>query len=456
MKLSPPVKVGILTLFSILILVFGVMWLKGRSISAGERVEVVFHDIDGMRPGSAVQMMGIRIGQVEDVIPVIGLENSCVKVRFVITEPNIEIPDASIISIQQSGIIGEKFLEITPPRIENAFIPVNKNLKKILKEGGHVELLVAGKYVKIGKIKNSGIIDTRVLTPEEKKSIKTAYTYKINYIITKPGFVIPKYSSFNLIFDEEAMAFKLQITPPETIIIEIPEFDSKYTVIEPIRLREFFDIQLESASALKETNDRINKLLSDKFIDDIRITLNNTKDFSEKASNIMDQASDILTSSKDDITRLISLSVKLSDNMIVLSDNLNSIVGDKTFKTSLISTSKSIQKSSEEISNLLSNSKLQDSLVNINSTSKDLSEVVKYVNDLTKNTDFNNKIDQTIGNLNTSIVKLSQVLDTVDELTTDEKDKLKEILNNSQDISKDMKEFSNKLNKRFLLLRLLF
>jgi len=170
----------------------------------------------------------------------------------------------------------------------------------------------------------------------------------------------------------------------------------------------------------------------------------------------MDQASDILTSSKDDITNLISLSTKLSDNMIVLSDNLNSIVGDKKFKTSLISTSESIQKSSEEISELLANSKLQDSLVNINSTTKDLSEVVKYVNDLTKNKEFNTKIDTTVNNLNTSITKLSQVLDTVDELTTEEKGRLKEILDNSEEISKDMKKFSNKLNKRFLLLRLLF
>ena len=456
MKLSPAVKVGILTLFSILILVFGVMWLKGRSISAGERIEVIFHDVDGMRPGSAVQMMGIRIGQVEDVIPIIGAENSCVKVRFVITEPNIKVPDASVVSIQQSGIIGEKFLEITPPSPENVFISVKRNFKSILKEGCPVELLVSGKYITVGQIKSSGIIDSRVLTSEERKSIKTPYTYKIDYIITKPGFVVPRYSSFNLFFDEDIQKFKLQITPPDDVVVEIPEFQSKYTVIEPIRMREFFDIQLESASALKETNDRINKLLSDKFIDDIRITLNNTKDFSEKASSVMDQASEILTSSKDDITNLISLSTKLSDNMIVLSDNLNSIVGDKRFKTSLISTSQSIQKSSEEISDLLSNSKLQDSLININSTTKDLSEVVKYVNDLTQNKDFNTKIDTTVNNLNTSISKLTQVLNTVDELTTDEKDKLKEILANSQDISKDMKKFSNKLNKRFLLLRLLF
>jgi ABC-type transporter Mla subunit MlaD len=454
MKLSPQVKVGILTLISILIVIFGVMWLKGRSMSAGERTEVLFHDIDGMRPGSAIQMMGIRIGQVEDVIPVVQNENSYVKVRFVITEPDIKIPDASVISIQQSGIIGEKFLEITPPQVQNVLIPMKNNLNCQLKIGSPVELLVSGKYIPVGYIKSFKIIDSRTLSSEDRKQIRTPYTYKIDYLVTKPGYAVPRYSSFSL--NSTDSYCELKITPPENVILEMPELESKYTVIEPIRLREFFDIQLESAAALKETNDRINKLLSDKFIDDIKITLDNTKDFSEKASDVMTQASDILASSKGDITKLISLSAKLSDNLIVLSDNLNTIVGDKEFKSSLVSTVQSMQKSSDEISALLNDSKLQDTLLNINSTSQNLSDVTKYVNDLTQNKDFNNKIDQTITNLNVSLEKLSQVMDTVDDLTTEQKCKIQRILDNSETISKDMKKFSNKLNKRFLLLRLLF
>ena len=37
-----------------------------------------FNDINGMRAGSAVQMMGLRIGQVEDIIPIIEGKDSCV------------------------------------------------------------------------------------------------------------------------------------------------------------------------------------------------------------------------------------------------------------------------------------------------------------------------------------------------------------------------------------------
>ena len=61
-KTSSSLKVGILTVVALMILIFTVLWIKGRTLSAGERIEVVFHDVNGIRPGSGVQMMGLRIG----------------------------------------------------------------------------------------------------------------------------------------------------------------------------------------------------------------------------------------------------------------------------------------------------------------------------------------------------------------------------------------------------------
>src|SRR5574344_1988677 len=129
MRFSSSFKVGILTITAIVILLFTVMWVKGRTISAGERITVQFKDVNGMRAGSGVQMMGFRIGQVEEITPIIKNTDSYVDVKFVITEPNISIPNASSISIQQSGIIGEQFLEITPPKINYIYLPIlNKSV----------------------------------------------------------------------------------------------------------------------------------------------------------------------------------------------------------------------------------------------------------------------------------------------------------------------------------------
>ena len=86
MKLkSSSFKVGILTIIALMILIFTVLWVKGRAFSSADRIEVHFKDVNGMRAGSGVQMMGLRVGQVEEVIPVIKGKDSFVKVRFVIT-----------------------------------------------------------------------------------------------------------------------------------------------------------------------------------------------------------------------------------------------------------------------------------------------------------------------------------------------------------------------------------
>ena len=132
-KSSSSLKVGILTLSAIFILIFTVLWIKGRSLSSGERIDVVFKDINGMRAGSGVQMMGLRIGQVEQITPIIDGKNSHIKLRFVITQKDVKIPPASKISIQQSGLIGEQFLEITPPEIQTVFVETFKDTTGIKK-----------------------------------------------------------------------------------------------------------------------------------------------------------------------------------------------------------------------------------------------------------------------------------------------------------------------------------
>ena len=86
MRFSSSFKVGLLTLTALLILIFSIMWIKGRALSAGERLFVDFKDVNGMRPGSAVQLMGFRIGQVEEIQPVLtNLDDPYIRVKFVIT-----------------------------------------------------------------------------------------------------------------------------------------------------------------------------------------------------------------------------------------------------------------------------------------------------------------------------------------------------------------------------------
>ena len=186
---SSSFKVGILTLIALTILILTILWVKGRSFSSADRIEVHFKDVNGMRAGSGVQMMGLRVGQVEEITPVVDGEKSYVKLKFVITEPGISIPKASSISIQQSGLIGEQFLEITPPKTRTLYLPViNKNL---IYNDDPVQIKLDNNYYDVGYIKNTRIVVTDAIPVEFRDKVKTKYAYKIDYVINMPGLILP-------------------------------------------------------------------------------------------------------------------------------------------------------------------------------------------------------------------------------------------------------------------------
>ena len=224
MKFSSAFKVGLLTIISIVILVFAIMWIKGRALSSGERITVNFKDVNGLRAGSGVQMMGFRVGQVEEITPVIQRDNSYVKVKFVIIEPNITIPTASEISIQQSGLIGEQFLEIMPPRIRTIYLPVIKN-KTALKINDKVEMNLNNETHTIGVIKSIEIVPTESLSILLTENITSEYAYKVSYIVTMPGLKLPHKVTGNIISNKEETSLKL--TPESKVKLLLPKTDSK-------------------------------------------------------------------------------------------------------------------------------------------------------------------------------------------------------------------------------------
>ena len=279
MKFSSSFKVGVLTIVALSIFLFTVLWVKGRSFSSAERIVVHFKDINGMRPGSGVQMMGLRVGQVEEITPVVKDESSYVKLKFVITEPGIRIPKASMLSIQQSGLIGEQFLEITPPKIRSIYIPVVN--QQLISEDADVEIKLDEKFYNVGKVKKSQIMTTKMVPETVREYIKTNYAYKIDYYIDLPGLIIPEFMRGKIIVNNGTK--KLRIEPLDNTPLPYPHQTSPYTVVEPMRIADFLDLQYKAAESLTETNRVVNELLNDKMIADLTKSVENFKDLTAQA-----------------------------------------------------------------------------------------------------------------------------------------------------------------------------
>ena len=453
MRFSSSFKVGILTLAALLILVFSILWIKGRALSAGERLTVEFKDVNGMRPGSAVQLMGFRVGQVEDITPVINNENSIVRVKFVITEPDITIPQASTISIQQSGIIGEQFLEITPPKIKFIYMPIGKK-SQFLHTNDKVEMKLSDKYYDVGNVKKIEIVETKTLPLTIQEEIKTEFAYKVGYVITLPGLVLPDRVTGKIKTDKNNN--KLRLAPRNQLALAYPKTNSKYTVIEPLRLSDFLDLQYRAASSMTEMNEKINTILSDDIITEIKDIVQNINDLTVKAGTTLDKTQLLIDSSKEDLDKLMVTTDTVSQKVIILTDNLNNIVGDEEFKETLMSTTKSIDRLSKNMNTLLEDPTTKQTLQNLQVASKNIAEISDFVNTMTKDEKLKAEINDTMMKFNKAMDELTLTLTNVNNLTTEQKSNIESTLNNACETSKNLRKFSEKLNKRFLLFRLMF
>ena len=451
MKMSPSFKVGILTLVALIILLFTVLWIKGRSFSSAERIEVHFKDVNGMRPGSGVQMMGLRVGQVEEIIPVVDGESSYVKMKFVITEPGITIPKASMLSIQQSGLIGEQFLEITPPRVRSVYIPVVG--KELLSNDAPVEIKLDDKYYDVGNVKKSQIMTAKLVPDELKDYIKTNYAYKVDYVVNLPGLIIPHFMTGKIVTEDGVK--KLRIAPLDNAPLPYPQQTSPYTIIEPMRIADFMDLQYKAAESLTETNRIINELLNDSMIAEIRQSVTNFKDLTAQATTTLAKTEKLIETSINDIDAVLWMMSDVSTNFNKLATNINGIIGDEKFKPMMYDTAESISNLSKQLTPILGAVDAKAFGEDLNAVMTNLNEISTSVNKMTKDENLKTKIETSIDNLNVTMCEVSNALETINGEDGD-KEGLKQIVEDTSETVANLKKFSEKLNKRFLLFRLMF
>ena len=70
-----------------------------------------FRDVDGIIQGSPVKFMGVTVGHVSKLT----LKGNKIKAIIFVSKPGIKIPDCANARVEFSGIVGSKYIEITPP-----------------------------------------------------------------------------------------------------------------------------------------------------------------------------------------------------------------------------------------------------------------------------------------------------------------------------------------------------
>ena len=94
-----------------------VSFLGGR----GYPVTVDFPSVGGLKAGSTVEIAGVEIGRVESI----GLDNYQARVKLRVNK-GVKLQEDSIASIKTKGLIGEKYVRISPGGSDKIIQPGGK------------------------------------------------------------------------------------------------------------------------------------------------------------------------------------------------------------------------------------------------------------------------------------------------------------------------------------------
>lgn len=442
---SSTIKVGVLTLVSLALLVFSLLWLRGRGLAGGETYTVLFKDVDGMREGSAVQMMGIRVGFVDRIQAEQRGGRYYVRVTFNINpDLGVTIPKGSLLAIEQSGIIGEKFLEVTPPQLREITLSTFKTPAQEVKEGLPVKFLYEEGYMEVGKVEKV-----------DKQTDANLVRHRLYYRITRPGALMPEDPLYELVLDENQHYF-LRILPSEPVLVQAPDPNLIFTVENPLRMKRFLEIQMESAEALKVTNEKITQLFSDETIGTLQNTVKNTEILTARANDVLDSANKLFTSTSRDLEQLVAVSQELAVNVNQVSNNINTVIGDPKLQADLKSTVASLEQSTNSLNTLLSDPALAETIALTRDTSRNAAELVSYLRTTAHDTRLHERLDKTMTLMTGSLTRLDRILADVEGLTDDDDQSLKGIITDTRQTAENLKRFSDTINKRFTLFRLMF
>jgi phospholipid/cholesterol/gamma-HCH transport system substrate-binding protein len=139
------VAVGIFVVLGLLALAYLSITLGRVTFLTGDGYLVVaeFPSVGGLRPGASVEIAGVEVGKVESI----GLADYQARVTLRMNT-EVKLQEDAIASIKTKGLIGEKFIRISPGASEQV-IPPGGRLREVEAPVDLEELI--SKYV-FGKI----------------------------------------------------------------------------------------------------------------------------------------------------------------------------------------------------------------------------------------------------------------------------------------------------------------
>lgn len=112
LKISKELKIGVVAILSIVAFYWLFKFLQGENLfTSGKVVYATYHDVDGLLPTKPVNVNGLKVGRVEDIIIKEGNDSIYFIVKMVI-EQDLDFTVNSVAEIYEPGLMAGKMIKL--------------------------------------------------------------------------------------------------------------------------------------------------------------------------------------------------------------------------------------------------------------------------------------------------------------------------------------------------------
>lgn len=294
-------KVGAITLAGLALLAGMIIFLSDITIGEkGYPVQAVFGQVSGLKPGNIVRYAGVDVGKVADVrIVPDGV------VADIFLKPGVKIPVGSKFVIGSDGLLGEKFVNVSPPRDIQGFLAPHDKVYGDNPQGMD-ELMVAANEV-LAEVKilmqafNDVMGDEKVRAALKEAALNSRdITENLNRLTATLAIMADASHGdvTSMVSNLNAMSVSLNNTAARVNGM-IADLDNNGQTARDLR---------ETIQAIKQTSYRVEKMAAalegvvtdPETSQNLKETLRNARDASAKANKMLDKVANIKTEASID------------------------------------------------------------------------------------------------------------------------------------------------------------
>lgn len=298
--MSVEAKVGAFTLAGLALLAAVVIMLSGFKLDGdkGYTLYAGFHQVVGIEPQSLVRLSGVPVGKVTSI----DNDGRGVTVGMLIND-GVQIPKGSQVSIGASGVMGDKFINITPGAGENGYLAEGdyllgtdeegmdemfRNISKVVLQAQ--DLLASMNNIVGNEAFQTSIVQMVVNLRDTTAHINGMLGAMENMVNANQGNINQTLTNVNLM----TASLNRTMNSVEAMMANLATVGADPQTAENLRIT--LDNITQTSEKIRVIAEGIAKVAGDeKTIEDVKATIHNARELTEKAKNVKKQLDSIET-----------------------------------------------------------------------------------------------------------------------------------------------------------------